>query len=67
MREPRPYPSTQDLDTARVIEVLRGARRAEQDPDVALAELLATFDEQDDTWLASVLERLARDADKDRH
>lgn len=55
-----------DLDTPRVLEALRAVSKSGRDPDVALVELLAGFVALDErAWLASTLDRLARDASTD--
>ena len=55
-----------DAETARVVELLRGASRGPRDPDVELAELLPGIEEAtDETAVTLLLERLVRDANQD--
>lgn len=66
MTDSEPSTLTTDLDTPRVLEALRAVSKIGRDPDVELVELLAGFVERDEgTWLASALDRLARDASSD--
>ncbi|MGE3073958.1 MAG: hypothetical protein AB7N24_11920 [Dehalococcoidia bacterium] len=66
MTDSEPSTLPMDLDTPRVLEALRAVSKFGRDPDVELVELLANFGERDEeTWLASALDRLARDASSD--
>jgi hypothetical protein len=55
-----------DSDTLRVIDLLRGASRGPQDPDVELAEMLPKLGAtSDESAVILALERLVRDANPD--
>jgi hypothetical protein len=55
--------ASHDPDTARVIELLRGAECGPRDPDVELAEMLLEMETTDtSSAVTRVLERLANDA-----
>lgn len=52
-----------DRETAKVLEVLNGATRQPNDPDVQLAKILSKLASSDDSFtLSEVLESLIRDA-----
>ena len=55
-----------DPDSAELMNVLRGAYRGPQDPDVELAEILPLISRDSDaTKLADVLKRLVHDENPD--
>lgn len=56
----------QDPDTPKVIDCMRGVSVGPDDPDVELAEILATLgDDAISDTLARALEQLANDANQD--
>ena len=51
-----------DADSAGAVEILRGAVRGPQDPDIPLFVMLTQLDRRDSDGLTLYLERLVRDA-----
>jgi hypothetical protein len=56
-------PGRLDTDASQVLEILSGVARANRDPDVELARLIATLRGADDAALKSALASLVADAD----
>ena len=54
-----------DDETAQVLQILRGAFRAKQDPDLDLAVILARLRGASDDRIQSALSALVSDADPD--
>jgi hypothetical protein len=56
--------SPEDLENSKVLEILVGAKRGNNDPDTRLAEMLPRLVIADDSLTyEAVLEQLIRDAD----